>query len=167
MNSTKRKRRLVFALILIGFVCAGIALYAAFGDEEGPRFEELNAHLDVDGIGFGMPEDQVVAYWGEGTLVKGYGGHFRRYADRSVDVSFSDDAKSACYQSICSISSANPDYRMYDIGIQDEMKAAEERLKTYGFEHIDGHLFKRERIVVSLSGQDRVERVQVAYAKPD
>lgn len=167
MNKAIRNRRLILAAILIALVCAGAAFYASIGNGEKPPFEKVNERLDADGVGFGMPEEQVVERLGEGTVVKGYGGHFRRYAKEQVDLSFSDDPKSECYGSVCSVAFANPAYRLYDIGVGDERPVAEERLKENGFERVDGHLYRKGHFVVSLGGQEQVERIQVAYVKGD
>lgn len=167
MNKAIRNRWLILATVLVVLACAGAAWYAVAGNDEKPPFEKMNDRLDADGIGLGMPEDQVVERMGEGTVVKGYGGHFRRYAQEQVDLSFSDDPKSECYESVCSVAFANSEYRLYDFGVQDEQSAAAERLKENGFEHIEGGLYRTKHFVVSLSGQERIERIQIAYVKGD
>lgn len=124
--------------------------------------EEVNAHIQVGEVRLLMGEDDIVALWGEGEYVPGFGGHLRVYPDKGVSLAFPDDEDHAAFGKVARIETSHPGHAVFGVTVGDTAAAASEKLLEFGFEYKDP-VYALGDIIVTLRGADRVESISISF----
>ena len=164
----KSRPAVFFSLILFfagaAVIFALISLRAPGAEEQ---LRELQRHVKTGEVRLMMSEEEVVAMWGEGGYVPGFGGHMRAYPEKGVSLSFPDDTDHAWYGKVVRIETAHPEHELFGVKIGDAPDAASAKLLQSGFQYAetDG-VYVRGNFRAALSGNGKVERMSIGYEDP-
>jgi hypothetical protein len=145
-------------LLVIGFIAGGVGR---------TQVEDINQHLDIDGVKLGMREAEVVRLWGEGEYVNGFGGHGREYKDRQISLGFAGDSDNDLYGAVSTIELRNPSSSIYGVKIGDPMEEADAQVKLHGFKLSDNGLYVKDEFTIAIRGSHTVELLQVWFNDRD
>lgn len=129
----------------------------------------INTNLEVEGIKFGMSEDDVIRLWGPGDYIYGMGGHGREYKDKRIKVSFPEDSDNDFYREVSSLEFSNPNYSIFSIKVGLDRKIAGEKLRSYQFKPVDNSegLYVNGEFFISIQGKDNIEHILISFIDKD
>lgn len=163
-----RTWKMVFIGIVAAVLCAVLLTWLLL--QKG-RHEEtlthLNENLSAASVQLAQPEEKIIALFGEGEYVEGFGGHLRTYEGKGIRIGFSGDQDNDLYGQVSSIAFWEPAYAVYGINIGDDRQAAIDTVLSQGYEHVTEGLYRNEEYVISLSGGAIVELIQIWFDDKD
>lgn len=163
-----RTRKFVWIGIIAAVLCAALLTWLLL--QKGRQVEtltHLNENLSAASVQLAQTEEKIIALFGEGDFVEGFGGYLRTYEDKGIRIGFSGDKDNDLYGQVSSIAFWEPAYAVYGINIGDDRKAAIEMLLSQGYKHLTEGLYHNGEYVISLSGADKVELIQIWFDDKD
>jgi len=130
----------------------------------------LNENIELGGIRFGMPEEEVIRLWGEGEYLYGMGGHGREYKEKRIRVSFPGDKDNDLYGKAAQVEFSNPEYSVFQARVGDAREEAAAKLmsakRVKPSKTAEG-VFELGEFVISLRGGERIEEIQIWFSDKD
>ncbi|MDQ0113962.1 hypothetical protein [Paenibacillus harenae] len=166
--AVSRTRKMLLIGIVAAVVCAVLLTWLLLQES---RDEEslihLNENLSAAGAQFAQTEQELIASFGEGEYVEGFGGHLRTYEANGIRIGFSGDQDNDLYGLVSSIAFWDPAYAVYSINIGDDRMAAIDTLLSQGYKHVTEGMYRNGEYIISLSGADTVELIQIWFDDKD
>ncbi|NIK80016.1 hypothetical protein FHS15_005200 [Paenibacillus castaneae] len=163
MNS----KSLLLAMGTIILIAILIPLLFHLLKEKPISLHQFNENLSAEDIYMGLSEADLIKAWGQGEYIEGFGGHLRKYGEKSVEIGISGDNDNDLYDSISSLQFTNPDFSIYGVKIGELYETAEHKLKQSRFKNENPEYFTHGEWVIILRGSKNVETIQIYFNDKD
>lgn len=167
MISRARSNKVYIIIGIMTLIFVFIFLMFMLSKEKSLSVGAFNENFSADEIYFGMDEDDLIKAWGNGEYQEGFGGHFRKYKEKEIEIGIAGDSDHDLYGSISSIQFTNTNYSIFDVKIGDPIEATENKLALAGFENNTSKRFTNGEWVVQLTGKDTIDFIQIYFEDKD
>lgn len=164
----QKKQTILLSLLGAALVVSIVVLFV-LPDRTSLTLDGLNQNMKVADIKMGMMEEDVIALWGTGEYVHGFGGHGREYAEYGVRISFPGDLDNDLYGRVGGMELQSTDYSVYGIKVGDDRQFAKEQLQKHGFaeSEFSPDIFVQEEFMIGLHGDPAIEFIQIWFDDKD
>lgn len=164
------QRKQIILAGLLGALCIiSIVILFLLPGNDRLSLDRLNQQLKVAEIKMGMLEEEVIAFWGMGEFIHGFGGHGREYQEQGVRISFPGDADNDLYGRVGGLELLKSDYSIFGIHVGEEREQAIHKLVANGFKESEfsDNIYEQGEFMIGLHGEQLIEFIQVWFDDKD
>lgn len=163
-------RGALYALAAILLIAVAAYAYPKLGSGQAETLERINSHMEAGGFYLNLAEETLIAQFGEGEYIEGFGGHVRAYAEPYLRVGIAGDRDNDFYGAVSWIEWTNPQYAIYGIHVGESSARAADLLVSQGYERmkdVDEMFYENGEYLISLYGSPNVEQIRVGFEDKD
>lgn len=163
-------RGALYALAALLVIAVVAYAYPKLGEGPAETLAGINSQLEAGGFYLNLAEEALIAQFGEGEYIEGFGGHVRVYAEPGIRVGIAGDRDNDFYGAVSWIEWTGSQHAIYGIHVGESSARAAEILASHGYERMEDiseMFYKNGEFLVSLYGSPNVEQIRAGFEDKD